>query len=340
MAFPFNAVAVWDFDAANDGEMNLKVGDSVVVTAEADGGWYICTNTTGLTGYIPQTYVEKREEDDQGENLESNGAESEADGKSPLKKRVSKKKLDGGAKLKSSSEKALKKKDKTKDGAGEEKKDKKGKKASTSTDMDSSKPAAVPALDVPTASSNSTTNTNDSISPRGARPLPSTPGSSSTIQTPTVGGDRTSPRSGLSGPPPMPASISPRSNNGTGPGTPKIPSSPSTPPASASQTAGSIVGAKNASASAPSSATNSPAEKRPPPAVPHKRPGMSDTLRGANKAGTFSLALAITFFDHFFSFPAFTLHVPPPTLLITKFPSFTLIMLFSPFKPQKPLTVS
>lgn len=314
MAFPFNAVAVWDFDAANEGEMNLKVGDSVVVTAEADGGWFICTNTTGLTGYIPQTYVEKREDEEQGENLESNGADSEGDSKSPLKKKASKKKLDGGAKLKSSSEKALKKKDKMKDGAGEEKKDKKGKKASTSTDTDSSKPVAVPALDVPAASSNSSSNTNESTSPRSARPLPSTPASSSTIQTPSaVGGDRTSPRSGLSGPPPMPASISPRSNNGATSGNPKIPSSPSTPPVSASQTAGSIAGAKNASASAPSSAASSPAEKRPPPAVPHKRPGMSDTLRGANKAGTFSVALAITFFDHFPFSPAFTLHVSSPT---------------------------
>lgn len=253
--------------------MSLEVGDVVEVTGEAEGGWYVCTNSAGETGYVPQTYIEAQEE----ANGEVKSPRKSRDGKDPLKKRVSKKKIDGGAKLKAPSEEApKKKKSKPKDGTGEEKKPKK---ASTSDVSDAAAPT-VPKLDISPSPPSTQPTSPETTSPRSARPLPATPGAAS------ASSNDSSPRNFRSGPPPMPAAISPRSTAGSVSNPPKMPVSTQPTSATPPQNAASPSQPKTASSPPPTGGSSSPADRRPPPAVPQKRPGINDSLRGASKSGT------------------------------------------------------
>lgn len=52
--------AVFDFegDAEND-ELPLKVGDTIVVLEEDESGWWTAQDVRGNTGVIPHNYIEE-----------------------------------------------------------------------------------------------------------------------------------------------------------------------------------------------------------------------------------------------------------------------------------------
>lgn len=268
MAFPFSAVAAYEFEAANDGEMSVKVGDELVVESEADGGWYVCINSAGETGYVPAGYLEPKQQD--GSTIESSQDTATSSPKEKtLKKRSSKKKIDGALKSKTSDQKSSKKKEKTKE---EGKKPKREKKAST-TD---SAPAPAPSnTSESTPEADVSTPTADSVSPRLNRPLP-TPSTANADATesphavrfdhqPTAGPiESSSSETSLS-------NNSPRVRPSHAPPMPQVPL-----PANAAKP-------KSAVPTSTSAPTSPPVEKKLPPALPQKRISFGEGLKGSSK---------------------------------------------------------
>eukprot|EP01105_Mastigella_eilhardi_P013988 TRINITY_DN3186_c0_g1_i3.p1 TRINITY_DN3186_c0_g1~~TRINITY_DN3186_c0_g1_i3.p1 ORF type:complete len:180 (+),score=47.55 TRINITY_DN3186_c0_g1_i3:60-599(+) len=47
----------YDYQAANEGEINVKAGDMVVIHQRADGGWVHVSSRDGREGYMPESYL-------------------------------------------------------------------------------------------------------------------------------------------------------------------------------------------------------------------------------------------------------------------------------------------
>jgi hypothetical protein len=310
MAFPFNAVAVYEFEAANEGEMGVKVGDVVVVTGEVDGGWYVCTNSSGDTGYVPAGFVEAQEEEGKTEESSQSEAGSVSPKKSKdgsLKKRSSKKKLIEGGKLKSSDEKVKHKKEKSKDAPAEVKKAKKTKKSATIEAPGLSEPLAD---DKPIASVSASTSTSPSLestSPKSLRalPLPIVPTNSQQSN-----GATTSPRNVRFGPPTpsVSGSIATPSTNGSE----SLQNTSTSQPISTTtpQIAGQNAAANNAGFPPGSTSPPNSSEKKLPPVVPQKRLSTGDGNRSNVKTGTSS--------PHHFGFSHTDSCLPLNTDLLTR----------------------
>ena len=54
-----HAKCKFDYDAVNADELSLRVGDIVIVTMEADDGWWKGNHPNGSTGVFPSNFVEK-----------------------------------------------------------------------------------------------------------------------------------------------------------------------------------------------------------------------------------------------------------------------------------------
>jgi F0F1-type ATP synthase epsilon subunit len=270
MAFPFQAEAQYEFEGANEGEMTVYAGEVVTVTAEADGGWYVCTNGSGQTGYVPAGFLEAKTSKatvaSEAETKDSK-EESKTEEKSALKKRASTKKLDGSPKVKSSKEKK-----KTEDKKKEEKPDKKRKKDKKAKTTE----ATAPELSSEMESRESAPNGSTSSPPTSAH-LEQSPAAQSDSR------GSLSPRAGAS---------SPRAR-----ALPEInPSSDSISSLSASSHSGSVSTPILRSLPSVPSSTGSPpssADRKLPPAVPQKRIAIAqaDSARIANRNGTYTLML-------------------------------------------------
>ena len=54
----FHATALYDYEPANDDELEIYEGDGILVTMRRDDGWFQGTNLeTNLSGLFPGNYV-------------------------------------------------------------------------------------------------------------------------------------------------------------------------------------------------------------------------------------------------------------------------------------------
>ena len=284
MAFPFDGAVVYDFEAQNEGEMSVKVGDEVTVTSEAEGGWYVCTNSSGVQGYVPVSFLDAKSSRREGVVAGDGASVEDDDGKgekSAGKKRSTRKQLDGESRTKSTSEKPTKKKEKSKDAMGEPKKLKKSKKAAKENG-DSSPPTPE---DSSSTSQPSTTSTQDAVPETSASPssrpkrtfarassalqAPETTTSPSPAQTPSNPTSPGSPREGITRPVPPTNSMPPPTST-----TPKM--------------AGTSSPVKLPVAGPPIPTSPNAGLKKAPPAIPQKPTTPMDALRGTPKQGMFA----------------------------------------------------
>jgi hypothetical protein len=252
--------------------MSVKLGETLTVTNEAEGGWYVCTTSSGVTGYVPAGFVERKKVEAVAETKEEVGSPKKSK-EGTLKKRLSKKKLSDDGSVTSPRDKTRKKKEKTKEGATESKKMKKTKKnpaelGTTVSDSLSPISSSPPEQIIHVA---------DSSSPRLSRPLP-TP--TSPVNGQTANGAISPPF----GPVSASGSISPRestiSASTTSPRGLPLQRAASAVPLTAGQHPSNSNGSHNASSTSPPASS----EKKTPPAIPQKRLSNVDPLRASPKS--------------------------------------------------------
>lgn len=59
--FPYQVIALYDYDAQGDQELDLEEGDIVTVIAKEDEVWW-CGQCKGKMGMFPSNYVEAYDE--------------------------------------------------------------------------------------------------------------------------------------------------------------------------------------------------------------------------------------------------------------------------------------
>ena len=51
-------MALYDFDPSNEGEVEIKEGESLTVLEETDPDWTKVGRSDGTEGYVPRNYID------------------------------------------------------------------------------------------------------------------------------------------------------------------------------------------------------------------------------------------------------------------------------------------